>query len=380
MIKNQGFLAIRNLLGTHIDGKNNFDVEAVSIVDCHMNTIPKCIIDRYFQNVQVLDIKRSSLKQLSKTDLIPFKNLQRISCFDNQITHLSGDLFEGFINLECIDFANNNLEIIEPNILDGLTKLKHVNFKGNRNFDKCFSTYPKFKPNATLMQIKDELNEKFFAKFKHMKALKDSNDKLSKEIEKLKKSIEIKNNQSSLIDDIKNMLNDENTKDLTIKVDSREFRVHKFVLASRSPFFEQMFKERPDVDILILEDLPYFELIVTYCYTDMFPIVPNFVNLLSVAGKLQMIKLRDFAASMAVNHMNDDNCVEIFGLCCKYGYNSPMKEAYIKIKEIYGKYINFKDEWLTKPNELISIIEGFKKQDEELKKFVKKFGNSSVMK
>ena len=57
-------------------------------------------------------------------------------------------------------------------------------------------------------------------------------------------------------------------KDFSIKIEDREFKVHKFLLAARSPTLAEMIKNNPDADELQLVDISVeiFEKILKYLY------------------------------------------------------------------------------------------------------------------
>ena len=103
-----------NVYGRHLHGHSDDHVQNVQFYFCRMNTIPRGLMDR-FPNLKMLTIYRSRLSEITKNDLMNYKNLERFYCNNNELEILPGDLFE-------------DLKIIEANILDGLNNLKLAKF------------------------------------------------------------------------------------------------------------------------------------------------------------------------------------------------------------------------------------------------------------
>jgi len=408
------------LTGKHLNGKGNNDVTYVQFLNCTVVKIPQGLTN-IFPNLKCLEIYDSKLKKISKFDLAEYKNLEKIIIEDNELDYLPGDLFEGFRNLEYIDFEKNNLKLIEPNILDGLNKLKNVNFLGNSNYNICYSIYPVYKPNANLQELKADLLAKFYARFQFVDNLKKSErilqqkiqhldqDKnklvqqnkkmneteadltgqllisntkiifMSKEIENLKSRLDT---QVGLTIDIKAFIKDEATKDFQIQIDDREFPVHKFLLAARSPTLAEILKYNPEVENLNLVDISVeiFEIILKFLYTDELPVEDetNFLHLFAAAGKLKIEKLKNYAGNKVIELIDEDTAVDIFRLGFKYDNPDMRQKSFDKIKEKYPK-INFKDEWAVDPEKVMKIIEIFKKKEEAMRKIEEEFESSLKM-
>jgi len=118
-------------IGNHKEGKTDNDVTHIYFDYCNITKVPQGLT-RKFPNLEILQIFGSggNLKNISKKDLMEYKNLKEINICATNIEFLPGDLFEGFENLESINFDYNGLKTVEPNILDGLVSLNKVNFGG----------------------------------------------------------------------------------------------------------------------------------------------------------------------------------------------------------------------------------------------------------
>lgn len=170
-------------IGNHLPGHSNNDVVDVIFKECSISKVTQGLT-QVFPNMKDLSIWYSDLKNVTKFDLIEYKNLERFGFCYNKIEYLAGDLFEDFKNLNEVVFCGRDLKVVEPNILDGLDKLKMVNFTRNSHYSKHFCNIPGNQGNATLEEVKAELYEKFSENPKNVEKL---NFKFKQEIDNLKK-------------------------------------------------------------------------------------------------------------------------------------------------------------------------------------------------
>ncbi|KAL7013172.1 hypothetical protein ACKWTF_015232 [Chironomus riparius] len=117
-------------IGVHEDGKTDDDIIEIWFKDCKIPKIPQGLT-KIFPNLEILKIRSSNLKSISKAELVEYKNCKVIDFYYNKIDFLPGDLFEDFRNLESVIFEGNTLSSVEPNILDSLEKLKIANLNGD---------------------------------------------------------------------------------------------------------------------------------------------------------------------------------------------------------------------------------------------------------
>jgi len=321
--------------------------------------------------------------------------------------------------LEFINFSENKLKIIEPNILDGLNNLKYVNFSKNPNFDKCYSVYDVYKPNATLKEVKDQLLEKYGSSLDQLKnmnelmksntilknqlldvsdswyyaheKLKSENNCLMQEIDELRESdeqLKLENAnlksvqpQTDLAIELKAYIQDESTKDFKIIINDHEIPVHKFLLAVRSPTLAELFQNKPEAENLKLIDISVeiFEKILEYLYTDELPCEDgtNFLHIFSAAGKMKIERLVKYAAPKILDQVSQDNALNIFCISANFGLNELKENAFEKVKNKY-KEINFDDKLKENSDDVIKIIRKFKKKEEALKDFEEELRKLSI--
>jgi len=169
----------------HSEGKTNNDVHHIKFDNCTVTKVPQGL-KKIFLNLKNLEIDNSKLKKITKNDLIEYKYMERFSFRFNDLEFLPGDLFEGFEYLNLLTFNGSKLCVIEPNILDGLDNLKNVWFTANPNYNKCYSIHPIYNTNSTIQEIKDDLHEKYFSRFKFLQDMKNSTDEVKHYKKKLK--------------------------------------------------------------------------------------------------------------------------------------------------------------------------------------------------
>jgi len=359
--------------GIHILGRNKNHVQEVRFVGCSIHQIPKGLM-KIFPFMEDLSIWESKIKAINKDDLAEYKWLKRVYILNSHIEFLPGNLFEDFQNLEEISFERNNLKIIEPNILAGLHNLKKVFFSDNPNYKKSYSIYPEYESNATLAEVKNELYLVF----------KNNKDVLEKQFASVETQTDNvympkePESQKGISNCVKNYIQDERFKDLKIQIDDREFPVHKFLLAVRSPTLAEMFLNNPEIEQLNLVDIPVdiFETILKFLYTDEFPTVEGLdtLRLFAAAGRLKVEELKDFAATNFYDKINRQNAFEVLKLSNTYGHSELKKKAFVKIQNEYTK-IRFKENWANKPEYVAKVIEKFEEKEKAMKLLEDKFEN-----
>lgn len=121
---------VTNITGTHEAGMSNSDVKLILIQEQKIANIPENL-SKFFPNIEGLIIDDSSLKTISKSDLVNFPNLKLLFIGNNRIEKIDGDLFEACTELERLVFTNNFTRHIGRGILSPLSKLRFVSFDRN---------------------------------------------------------------------------------------------------------------------------------------------------------------------------------------------------------------------------------------------------------
>ncbi|XP_070504176.1 uncharacterized protein [Chironomus tepperi] len=416
-------------IGKHEKGKTDDDVLYVMFYNCNIAKIPQGIT-KHFWNMKILDIDRSKLRTICRHDLNEYRKLERLICYKNELEYLPGDLFMDIKLLDFIDFCGNKLRIIEPNILDCLDRLKNVNFGMNLNYDKFYSVYPIYSTKDSLNDVKSQLVDKFFqlepkiienflkkcqnpVKMLKMFSTRSTNsaikstilefrlDFLEKNVEKLTENLEAEKVQkmeiltnfqhqidsltsqltTGIFGDLKRFLQNDNIKDFTVKVNDRNFRVHKFLLEARSPTLAEVLNANPDADNLKLLDVSddIFEVILKFFYTDELPGGDgiDFLDLFIAAGRLKVEELKNYAGMKLVGQVDGHNALELFKLSSKFKHKVLKMKSFEELKVKYPK-LNLRDEWIEDAEKVMRIIDRYERKEEAMRKIEMEFEDLKV--
>ncbi|KAG5678941.1 hypothetical protein PVAND_008560 [Polypedilum vanderplanki] len=378
-------------VGKHADGKTNYDVNLVFFEKCKISKIPKGIM-KTFPNSKILVINNSKLKTIIRDDLKENKNLEELYLVKNNITFLPGDLLKDLNKLTAFSVTYSKIELIEPNIFDKLTNLNCVDLSGNICIDKRFNSVEPNLQNATLDEIKTELQNIYptwgdeVKNFKGeitsevLKTLKEKNSIKKQKTEVKNKNFQLK---SDFIQDFKAIMENEDFKDFTIKIGSMEFKAHKFVLVARSPTFANIIKENVHAEYLNLLDIStdIFQVILDFIYTDEFPenIQIDKIELFKVSERLKIEKLKNFAAEKLLDEINSENALEILKLSIKYKNDQLRQKSFEEIKKILD-FIEIDDNLAFEPEKLEELIEIKNEKEQILREIEERFKNVLIRK
>lgn len=122
---------VTEVRGNHTAGNNNSNVLAIALSNQLLeNGIPTSL-ERFFPNLTVLSISNAGLAQVSRSDLVPFRNLQALILFSNQLESLDGDLFVNTPLLQYINLGSNHLRNLGANIFNPLRNLRTLRLGHN---------------------------------------------------------------------------------------------------------------------------------------------------------------------------------------------------------------------------------------------------------
>lgn len=163
-------LLVRNVTGTHLDGRSNDDVRTLKIIGggiiassggsansskvlSFCEIIPAGI-GSIFPNIEALTVWRSNLKSVSSVDLQQFGNLREIWLFVNELEYLESKLFQYNPNVQVVSFNGNSIKFIGESFFDFLPNLQQAFFHYNR----CVDGYAT--DDTKLISLKNEIKEK----------------------------------------------------------------------------------------------------------------------------------------------------------------------------------------------------------------------------
>lgn len=277
----------------HMSNKTNEDVKIVRFLRTkNFSRIPKGI-NSVFPNAEILILNDCKVSQIERDDLKGLENLKDFIVEHSPVTHLNWDLFKDLKELEVIMFHKTKISTIEPRIFDGLKNIRAVYLVQNPGINSAY-----------VKSLDLSLTEDFGP---HTKA---------PTIEELNRIIKGCSPCDQVCLDIKKLLSSDIFKDFTVTIKescyhgiectdkccNEVIKVHKFLLAARSPVLARMIFKNPHATNLNLVDIPRyaFKIVLDYFYSGIIPTSKSdpylkMKDLYAVADKLELTELRVFA-------------------------------------------------------------------------------------
>uniref|UniRef100_A0A0N5BHN7 BTB domain-containing protein n=1 Tax=Strongyloides papillosus TaxID=174720 RepID=A0A0N5BHN7_STREA len=202
----------------------------------------------------------------------------------------------------------------------------------HRNYDSSEITYPKTEESDNIEII----------------------DPKTENHDNLDASINITTPQSKLSLDYGNMFDSSIFYDCVIKVEDTEIKVHKAVLAARSPVFYDIFNSTSDQSQTNIIEIRDFNIEVVremlkYIYTDEVSDIQDMTNeMFEIANKYELDRLKAISEQSMCNSLSVENVLERFALSDKY----PTE----RLKECCEELILKNLEYLTKTKEWEKFI------------------------
>uniref|UniRef100_A0A0K0EVZ5 Speckle-type POZ protein-like (inferred by orthology to a human protein) n=1 Tax=Strongyloides venezuelensis TaxID=75913 RepID=A0A0K0EVZ5_STRVS len=130
--------------------------------------------------------------------------------------------------------------------------------------------------------------------------------------------------QSKLSLDYGNLYDSSSFYDCVIKVEDREIKVLKAILAARSPVFHEIFTSTSDNSLTNIIEIKDFnvevvEKMLIYIYTDKVSDIQNMADqMFEIANKYELDKLKSISEQSMCNSLTTDNVLKRFALSDKY--------------------------------------------------------------
>lgn len=165
---------------------------------------------------------------------------------------------------------------------------------------------------------------------------------------------------------LKELFLNEHNSDFVLKVEDREFRVHKAILAARSPVFASMFQHDMVEKNSGVVDIPdctaeSFEVFLLYLYTGCADTMSrnNVFHLYYAADKYRVDDLKEDCVEFMMSILSVETFCDVIALSLRHGESKLQKEATLffrqNIKEIIKtvQWQNYMSENPTHANELL---------------------------
>lgn len=121
---------VEGINGVHSSGKSHDDVIALNIQNQVCHFMPRRF-EKFFKNIEGLQVYISVLKAIFKEDLKQFPLLKSFYIMDCKLTVIQPDLFEYNPKLKYINFDGNRIRSIVPATFDSIDDLEQLHMSGN---------------------------------------------------------------------------------------------------------------------------------------------------------------------------------------------------------------------------------------------------------
>ena len=121
---------------TSVDGKHDPKLDNRDVKTFYVHTedgfeyLP-IGLNSFFPNLSKLNVERTRLKLIHKSDFIGLEGIKKIHFNDNQIQNFPGDTFSTLVQLDYISLKNNSIEILASNTFENLKNLVKIYFQDN---------------------------------------------------------------------------------------------------------------------------------------------------------------------------------------------------------------------------------------------------------
>lgn len=366
-------------------------LEKIDLYGNNLKKIPKDLFE-FNKKLKFIDLSRNDIQIIEPGTLAGLYDLEEFFMKYNCIEFLPGSLFDFNKKLKEISFSGNKIKFIGPELLDGHKSLKLVDFDECSCINLCYgNTYnrphpprPPRKSTGTKPYVrhvnKARSLEEIIEKIKSLEMPMEFIQAIQRSVVEKQNLInfvaknedeEVQNCTPPRTQDFDKLLARDDLKDFTIKIDSREFKVHKFVLIVRSEYFAELLKNNPDMIEFELDDISaeFFEIILKFLYTDKIPKDhKNVRDIFEAAGKYKIGSLKEMSAYILLENLWEPSLKElweIFNLGEKFDHEEMKLKVFEKIKENFSNE-SFDENLINHPEMLKEIVEAKIKLDQLL--------------
>jgi hypothetical protein len=223
-----------------------------------------------------------------------------------------------------------------------LENLKFADFRQNTNINALLATTPYTHPMGD--------------NYTRISTLNNLISLIAFDCAKIKKIKKTKG--TGLAEDIQKFISIDSFKDLTINVGGTQFRVHKFLMATRSPTLALMLQENHNARELTLTEFSsdVFAKVLDFMCHENFPSdETNLMEIYEAAGKLQIYELKNFCAEELMETISDENALEILLMSNKYENHELKMKSFEAIKKMFPDK-KFKNELADDPETIRKML------------------------
>lgn len=345
---------ITSIKGAHLPGKTNSDVQAIIFMSKTAHFVPKGL-NEFFPNLIAMKIVDCGLKSISREDLEGLENLSMMFLNNNELMSLPNDLFAKMPKLQMISMRANKLEVITSQVFKPILKnpVEFIDLRQNTKINILFQEGMDGSVGylADLMAIVDATCSKAAG---------------------IKSNTQPLNFAQKLVTGNAELWKTGRFSDLTIIVGTKQFRVHKSVLAMQNSFFADMLKldnEHPLTELEIREfKASTVETVLGYLYTGVIQVgvekedvieVPDeedVIETFAMSLKYKVLELTMFMEGKIREILDQSNAVALLDLAHLYNLDEIKTLAFMEIKKMLPA-AKLADGLINKPENVKNLVE-----------------------
>lgn len=321
----------------HYHDKSDVDVIEMNIRDCKFKTFPVKIFER-FKNVEVLYITETDLTNLSYEDVKMLEKLSKIELRGNEIRNPDASLLK-HPNLKSLFYWEDRITSISRDFIKAVrnSNLTHLHIPCYKNkfqmtFDENFK--------GSMKDFADQLKFKMY----------------------WDETVIVPDACKHMSDGLETLYRTKDFSDFIIKVDGKNFNVHKAIIGAHSSVFAAMFKanmaESLKGEVTLIDfNANTVEEFLEFVYTGKVPEDEeiDWMSLLEISGKYDVQVLKHFCESQLVTELDSENAYDILVLANIYHCPFMKKKSFEQIKEML-EGIELTDDLMDEPEKLQDLL------------------------
>ena len=300
---------IRAFKGQHFPEKRNKDVTSLYFFKKSLFYIPRGL-HRFFDGLTYLEVSHCKLNEVSSDDLIGLHRLKTIDLSHNNLRSVPSNLFRYTWQIEDVDLSYNFIERMSSQLfIPSKRRLKSVNLQGNTRINASFSPLS----------------------FDALMKMIDSNC--------LTPDDEPRTFRDIFVEGFKELWISKRFSDFKIIAETKEFPVHKIVLATQSSVFSTMFEtdmQERHLNQMTIEDFSAdaVENFLSFLYTEAILDDGNAIELFKLASKYEIPRLEQISKRIILKNLDSSNALNVLFLGNLFSCHEMIRKAFNKIRNI----------------------------------------------
>lgn len=332
---------IETFQGEHYDRKTNKDVVGLKLSMCRMTTFPKNI-NCLLPALTHLSLASCDLDWICENDLNAFTNLYFLDLSHNKLQSIPDELFVKNQKLRWIFLNSNSIKHISSNVFLPFinSDLKHFDFRANPSINEYYSRGK-------------------HGSIQTLKLMIDAN---------CKPPIKLAVKSSTHLGHFKKLFETGLLSDFIIRVGTKQFNVHKAVLAAQSSLFEGMFTSNAFKSFQTIKNFSYeaVEEFLHFLYVGNIRNMNHVQELLGLATQYSVQDLKTICEDIICDSITSATAMSILKLSIRVFSQKLKLAAFAEIEKLVGAPID--PSLINNPDKVMELVDLKLKFDSMVKK------------